>query len=88
MQAGRIESATRVMGSGQAEYTGLPIRDEVIDCGAPLGEVPAMRSAWLPTPSEIAAINAGASVHLVILGTVHPPVMVTVGPAIIEQETV
>jgi hypothetical protein len=38
-----------------------------------------MVTAWQPTPDELARLNAGASVHLRVLGTVHPPVMVGVG---------
>lgn len=81
MQVGRIENATRVMGSSQEEYRGLPIRDEVITCPEPLGMVRAMRSAWFPTPAELEALAAGAPVYLVVLGTAHPPVMLEVGEA-------
>ena len=35
-------------------------------------------SAWLPTPEELAALNAGAPVYLFIWGTGHPPVYVGV----------
>lgn len=38
-----------------------------------------MVTAWQPTPEELARLNAGASVHLHILGTVHSPPMVDVG---------
>lgn len=80
MHPGRIPSATRVMGEHQDEYGNLPIRDEVIECEG-IGPRSAMRSSWQPTPAEIAAINAGAPIHLVILGTAHPPVMLGVGDA-------
>lgn len=79
MLPGRIQQATRVMAEGQDEYSCLAIRDEVIDCGEPLGHQPAMRSAWFPTPEEIARIVAGAPVHLVVLGSGHPPVWLDVG---------
>lgn len=36
-------------------------------------------TAWLPTPREIEAIVMGAPVHVRILGTQHPPIMVEVG---------
>lgn len=35
-------------------------------------------SAWLPTPEELAALNAGAPVYLSIWGSSHPPVYVGV----------
>lgn len=39
-----------------------------------------MTSAWEPTPAELAALNAGANVHVVLLGVPsHPPISVTVG---------
>lgn len=79
MLPGRIPDATRVMAEGQDEYSCLPIRDELVDCGEPLGRQRAMRSAWFPTPDELVRICAGAPVHLIILGTGHPPVWLEVG---------
>ena len=35
-------------------------------------------SAWLPTPDELAALNAGAAVYLSIWADRHPPVYVGV----------
>ncbi|MGJ5149859.1 hypothetical protein [Bradyrhizobium sp. HKCCYLR1023] len=78
MQIGRIEGATRVIGKSQG-YLGLPIRDEQLDCSVNGPVTPAMVTAWLPTPEELAALNAGAAVHVRILGTQHPPIMVTAG---------
>ena len=75
-----IEGATRIIGKSQG-YLGLPLRDEVIPCDVNGPETPAMVTAWEPTPDELAALNAGAAVHLRVLGTVHPPVLVFVGPA-------
>lgn len=80
MHIGRIEGATRVIGKSQG-YLGLPLRDEVISCSVNGDETPAMTTAWLPTPEELAALNAGAPVHVRILGTIHPPIMVSVGSA-------
>ena len=74
MQIGRIEKATRVLGKQQG-YMGLPVRDEVVS-----PDTACMVTAWLPTPAELALLNAGASVHVRILGTVHPPIKVEVGP--------
>ncbi len=78
MQIGRIQGCTRVLGKSQG-YLGLPLRDVVIDEAVNGPGTPAMETAWLPTPSELAALNAGAPVILRILGTVQPPVMVEVG---------
>jgi hypothetical protein len=79
MQIGRIEGATRVIGKSQG-YMGLPLRDETINCKVNGEATPAMVTAWLPTPKELEALNAGAPVHVRILGVGHPPIMVEVGP--------
>lgn len=78
MQIGRIAGATRVIGKGQG-YIGLPLRDETINCTVSGEDTPSMVSAWLPTPAELAALNAGAAVHVRIVGEQHPPLMLTVG---------
>lgn len=80
MQIAMIEGATRTIGKSQG-YLGLPLRDEVVQCAVNGVGTPAMVTAWAPTPDELARLNAGASVHLRILGTMHPPVMVEVGEA-------
>ena len=53
--------------------------------GEDVGDLPVVRtqdgqfvSAWLPTPDELAALNAGAPVYLFIWGEGHPPVYVGV----------
>ena len=79
MQVGVIEGATRIVGKSQG-YMGLPIRDESINCSVNGPETPSMVTAWLPTPAELAALNAGAAVHVRILGCVPPPMNVVVGP--------
>lgn len=78
MQIGRVSGATRVLGKSQG-YMGLPIRDELINEKVNGEATPCMVTAWLPTPKELAALNAGAPVHVRILGTVHPPIMVEIG---------
>jgi hypothetical protein len=80
MQIGRIEGTTREIGKSQG-FLGLPVRDVVLDCPVCGPNTPAMETAWHPTPDELARLIAGASIHLRILGTSHPPVMVSVGPA-------
>lgn len=78
MLIGTIEGVTRIIGKSQ-DYLGLPLRDEVMTCTVNGEGTPAMVTAWQPTPDELTRLNAGASVHLRVLGTVHPPVMVGVG---------
>ena len=78
MQIGHIKDSTRTIGKSQG-YAGLPLRDVLIDCSVGGPGVPAMESAWFPTPEELAAINAGAPVILRIMGTIHPPVLIYTG---------
>lgn len=78
MQIGMIPGHTRIVGKSQG-YLGLPIRDELI-IEALTGEgTPAMVTSWLPTPFELAALNAGAAVHVTLIGRAHPPIKVGVG---------
>ena len=70
----RISNATRILAETQDEYYALAILDEVID-----GQ-PQMTSVWEPTPKELADLVAGGAVRLTILGTGHPPVMLTTQP--------
>ena len=74
MQPLRISNATRVLAESQDEYYALAIRDEQLD------GVNHMTSVWEPTPKELAELQAGGSVRLTILGTAHPPVMLTTQP--------
>lgn len=79
MLIGRIEGATRVLGKSQG-YLGLPLRDEIINCGVGGENTPAMVTAWHPTPDELAALNAGAAIHVMLIGRSHPPIMLSTGP--------
>ena len=74
----RIQGATRVLGQRQG-YLGLPVRDELVHDTVNGPGTPSMVTAWEPTPDEIAKINAGAPIHLRVLGNIHPPVLITVG---------
>lgn len=81
MEIGRIEGATRNLGAPagwdrekHGVCGGLPIRDEPHRPG-----VPAMVSAWFPTPDEMARLQSGAPLYLTVLGEVHPPVAMAVG---------
>lgn len=80
MQIGMISGCTRIIGKAQG-YLGLPVRDIIVNDTVNGPETPAMETAWLPTPDEIAAIAAGAPIILRILGANHPPVMLDVGEA-------
>ena len=78
MQIGRISGCTRVLGKSQG-YLGLPLRDVLINDSVTGPNTPAMETAWFPTPDELAALNNGAPVILRVVGTGHPPVMLTTG---------
>lgn len=72
----RPTDTTRVMAKGQDEYFELPIVDHVAEDGTRM-----MTSVWEPSPRELADLVAGGAVKLTILGTGHPPVMLTTQPA-------
>jgi hypothetical protein len=78
MLIGHIEGATRIIGKSQG-YLGLPVRDVTLNCSVNGDATPAMVTAWHPTPDELAALMAGAAIHVQILGQSHPPIMVGVG---------
>jgi hypothetical protein len=78
MQIGRIEGSTRILGKAQG-YAGLPVRDEVYELIEDGERWPSMVSAWHPTPKELEDLNAGAAVHIRVLGGTHPPMQVFVG---------
>ena len=71
----RISNATRVLAETQDEYHTLAILDEEID------GVNHMTSVWEPTPAELAMLQSGGAVRLTVLGTGHPPVMLSTQPA-------
>ena len=77
MQIGMIKDHTRICGKSQG-FMGLPIRDATLNVEG-FGQVNEMTSAWLPTPEELAALNAGAAVHVKIWGNSPPPMLVEVG---------
>lgn len=79
MLIARIAGATRTLGAPpdwdeerDGLCGGLPILDTME------GGQPVMISAWQPTPEELLALMAGASVYLKVVGRGHPPVMVWV----------
>lgn len=77
MIIGVIDGVTRVCGKAQG-YRGLPVRDEVVNCKVN-GPVNVMVTAWHPTPEDLAKLNAGAAVHVRIVGTTPPPMDLEVG---------
>jgi hypothetical protein len=68
-------STTRRIGKAQG-YFGLSVTDTHMDDGTPV-----MMTSWQPTPKEAAAIADGAPIYLWVVGSAHPPVMLTVGEA-------
>ena len=83
MLVANIEGSSRTLGEAQG-YTPLPVRYGVLryEDGT---EVPVMTTAWTPTPQELDALNSGASIHVHILGTQHPPLRLEVGPTPDEE---
>lgn len=71
---GKVQGETRVLGKSQG-YKGLSVKDDNQD------GVHIMRSVWLPNTDELERLQNGASVVLLVAGTMHPPVMVEVGDA-------
>ncbi len=78
MQIAHIDGASRTLGEEQG-YQPLPVRYGVLrqEDGS---EVPIMSTAWTPNEQEIEALIKGASIHLHILGTAHPPCRIEIGP--------
>jgi hypothetical protein len=78
--AASIEGRTRYLGA-PADWVPdergpcgrLAIRDEITTAGL------SMASAWEPTPEEIDRISKGAKVILWVIGSMHPPVALSVG---------
>ncbi|MES2814516.1 MAG: hypothetical protein V4720_06440 [Pseudomonadota bacterium] len=73
-----IEGATRRIGKAQG-YHGLCVRDCLFPLAGHAEGVPAMQTAWQPTPDELARLVAGAPLYLTLLGSAHPPVLMQVG---------
>jgi len=68
-----LKNATRILATDQDEYNNLEIMDHIYDDGTP-----AMLSLWYPTPEELEQLNAGQGIVLIIQGTTHPPISLTV----------
>lgn len=74
MLIGRIANATRVMHAPADMENCQPLAI----CDIDIEGNNVMLSAWLPTPEEVALMQAGQPVYLYIWGTSHPPVFVSV----------
>lgn len=76
MNAIQHPSNNRVLGAPPGvpieECRALPITD------TELNGYPAVASFWRPEPEELAALNAGKAVVLVVAGHTHPPLFVGV----------
>lgn len=79
MLVGYIEGATRVIGKSQG-YEGLPVRDELFNSAITGPDTPQMTTAWQPSAEELSALNAGASIRVILVGVNHPPIRLEVGP--------
>lgn len=73
MKPKKISGCTRILGLEQKQYLPLAVRDIMID------ECPAMMTAWEVTPEELEEIKNGEPVIIIILGDMHPPIMIGVG---------
>ncbi len=70
-----IQGTNLRLGKDQPEYKTLAVRREVLD-----GH-PCMTSLWEPTPYELELLKAGGAVKLIVQGSTHPPVILSVQPA-------
>lgn len=75
MLIGRIRNSNAVLKApeGMDNCSDLAIRADRYSDGTQ-----GMVSAWLPTPDELARLNAGHAVHLTVFGVSHPPVSLQV----------
>lgn len=78
MQIDMIPGATTVLGKPKD----WDVRKEGVECGGlpVIFDGQQFVSQWKPSADEVAAIFAGAPIHLHVFGDGHPPVAVTVGP--------
>ena len=72
MKPVKLENPTRTLADDQPEFQPLDIVDSFEN------DLPVMGSAWTPSSEELAALNRGEHVILVVVGTQHPPVTVFV----------
>lgn len=76
MQPKNFPEANTRLAKDQDEFITLPVFSGYVEI---LGQMhPAMQSKWEPSADELARLNSGAPVSLIIVGTSHPPVIVGV----------
>lgn len=78
-----IPGANMNLAESQDEYITLPVRAAnitVVCNDGEVAEVPSLTSGWVPTPEELAELNAGGHIELTVLGVQQPPVMLNVAP--------
>lgn len=81
MIAGRIEGATHYLGKPAGwNPSDANTCESLAVLHTEVGGLPVMLSSWTPTPRELESLNSGSPVYLTVVGRVHPPVMLTVGP--------
>jgi hypothetical protein len=80
MKIETIEGATRTLGESQG-YLPLPIRDFPIEV-EPGQSVHGMVSQWRPSADDLELLSMGQPIHLTVMGSAHPPVILTVAPII------
>lgn len=90
MKPGKIYGETRALGApvdwDEAKYGpcgSLSIKDERDKSG-----LPSMTSCWMPSDEERERIANGGAVYLNVVGAVHPPVMLWVGPPAVKLKVV
>ncbi len=78
MRPGVIENSNVLLVGNGAEVSDVHALAviEIIDDQ----EVPAITTAWFPSPKELQLLASGQPVYLTILGHGHPPVRVEVKP--------
>jgi hypothetical protein len=74
MQIARIKNANVNAAENQDEFLTLPLHVGQYDNGTIF-----MRSAWTPTPDELAKLIDGANVECEIWAKQHPPIKLSVG---------
>jgi hypothetical protein len=77
--------AITVIGKSQG-YLGLAVHFGTVVDETTGRETPALTTAFQPTPAELAALNAGASVVIRLINVVqHPPIAVWVGETPVDM---
>ena len=80
MKAITIPGANMVLAQDQDQYENLPVLCQVFTVKDDVwGDktVPMMSSAWQPNEEDLRRLNDGGYIVLSILGTAHPPVLIS-----------